>query len=100
MLDRLITEELDLMQKLAANRAEQKLLYTFEFEKEMNLKIGDRIKYINNGSLVECVIKGYEYDGNKPVRIIVYRVNNDGRVGKFKNIIYRHQFKTIDKIYV
>jgi hypothetical protein len=100
MIEKLIDEEKELLQKISENKKAQREYYTDLFCKKYKIKIGDTIKFKDGRKLVTGVIDRFEYyySGVNPVYIIVLLFNKDGKLGKREMRCWHSSLETIEVV--
>ena len=98
MIEKLIKEEKELLQKLSENRDLQCEYYTNLFCEKYKIKIGDTIKFKDGEDFVTGVIDHFEYSGVKPNYPIVLLFNQDGKVGKREKRCWWSALETIEVV--
>ena len=98
MIEQLLIEEQELLNKLHKNREKQREIYTAEFLKEHGIKIGDTIEFEEGRHIVTGVVNRLEYSGTKPNYVMALTFKSDGNVGKREVRCYWSSLKTIKVI--
>ena len=98
MIEKLINEEKELLQKISENREMQRKYYTDLFCKKYNIKIGDTIKFKDGKDIVIGVIDHFDYSGVKPSYPIVLLFNQDGKIGKRERRCWYSSLETIEVV--
>lgn len=93
VIDKLESEELDLLKQLNEKREILRKLKTDHWLKERNLHIGDAVAFKDGTGISEKIYEGklvgFEYYGTNPGMPLVMLFNKSGDVGKTKKRVYR-----------
>jgi len=98
MIDKLITEEKNLLVAIHENRIKQKEYYTNLICEKYKIKIGDTIKFKDGKDFITGVIDRFDYSGVKPNYPIVLLFNQDGKVGKREKRCWWSLLETIEVV--
>ena len=98
MIEKLINEEKELLQKIFENREMQRKYYTELFCEKYKIKIGDTIKFKDGKDIVTGIIDHFDYSGVKPSYPIVLLFNQDGKIGKREKRCWYSSLETIEVV--
>jgi len=98
LLSQLVQEEATILDSLSTNRAEQRDIRTEIFLEKYGIKIGDAIEFNEGKETIRGVITSLEYNGVKPVYVVVNQFNSDGKVVKREKRCWYSSLGTIKKL--